>query len=321
MLGAYIACVRSTMSPIRILPVELLGEIFKYVCCGDIGTNQISEAEKRLPTLTLSRASAVNDPNPFTPLFDMFLECSHSLPIDFEIQCLYSQLSNSCLSSLTARKNRWRHVKIAIDEGILRSFIDGRQSLPGLVSLSLRSGFGDGTEISFPANCPTLQSLTLHWVPLNLEYHRPLITHLKLVSLNPTEAAQVILHCPGLEVKELIDQNSPLPNVSCNIKSSLWTLRIPSQILNSLTFPELTTLKLSEPRRHSQTDLYVTPLCSMLERSQHRVTHLILHFIPFTSDKLLRLFLYLPLVSTLEVEELKELHGRAGIFTADSQQI
>ncbi|KAE9400936.1 hypothetical protein BT96DRAFT_619497 [Gymnopus androsaceus JB14] len=44
----------------------------------------------------------------------------------------------------------------------------------------------------------------------------------------------------------------------------------------------------------------------MLERSPSRLTHLSMHFIPLTSNELLRLFLCVPLVTTLEVEEPKE---------------
>ncbi|KAE9393750.1 hypothetical protein BT96DRAFT_796887, partial [Gymnopus androsaceus JB14] len=55
LLEAYMAGIRSIMSPIHKLPLELLGEIFKYICCGDIGINCIiSEAEKQLPTLAVS---------------------------------------------------------------------------------------------------------------------------------------------------------------------------------------------------------------------------------------------------------------------------
>ncbi|KAE9409958.1 hypothetical protein BT96DRAFT_805885, partial [Gymnopus androsaceus JB14] len=54
-LRAYIAGFRSIMSPIHRLPVELMGEIFQYICCGDIGANCILEVGKpRIPTITLS---------------------------------------------------------------------------------------------------------------------------------------------------------------------------------------------------------------------------------------------------------------------------
>ncbi|KAE9409948.1 hypothetical protein BT96DRAFT_782407, partial [Gymnopus androsaceus JB14] len=128
-LGAYIACVRSAMSPIHKLPQEMLGEIFKYVCCGDIGVNCIWEdGKQQLPTITLSRVcirwyNLVNsipglwssfgirdsDSANFS-LFDLFLERSRSHPIDLTISDFRSKLHTDSLSSLKLieNSNRWR---------------------------------------------------------------------------------------------------------------------------------------------------------------------------------------------------------------------
>ncbi|KAE9409945.1 hypothetical protein BT96DRAFT_984277 [Gymnopus androsaceus JB14] len=258
------------------LPQEMLGEIFRHICCGDTGVNRISnddDAEDQLPTLRLSRvctrwyrlvtlmptlwssfrSQALNSPS--TPsLFNMFLERSHLHPIDFIVKDNCSSRSHTgFLSSLTMieNPNRWHHVRIAANssfvEKILRPLIHGGQSLPGLVSLNLQSSIN--AEISFPMNCPNLGSLMVDTVDLNLVRPRPSISHLTLVDLNPLEAARVIMHCPNLQALE--------------VRSS------------------------------------------MLEQSQHRVTHFTLRFMPFTSEELLHLFLHVPL---LAVEELPELH-------------
>ncbi|KAE9410011.1 hypothetical protein BT96DRAFT_776500, partial [Gymnopus androsaceus JB14] len=108
LLEAYVAGIRCIMSPIYTLPQEILGEIFKYVCCsGDIvGVNCISDSpyDRRMPTLTISRictrwynlatsmpvlwsSFGTRDLNsPYTPfLFKLFLERSRLHPIDFKI--------------------------------------------------------------------------------------------------------------------------------------------------------------------------------------------------------------------------------------------
>ncbi|KAE9409580.1 hypothetical protein BT96DRAFT_789278, partial [Gymnopus androsaceus JB14] len=56
LLEAYMAGIRCIMSPIYKLPQEMLGEIFQYLCCGDIDANRICyNRNDQLPTFTLSR--------------------------------------------------------------------------------------------------------------------------------------------------------------------------------------------------------------------------------------------------------------------------
>ncbi|KAE9409892.1 hypothetical protein BT96DRAFT_460409 [Gymnopus androsaceus JB14] len=164
LIGSYIAGIRCIISPIRSLPVELLGEIFKYVCCGDIGVNCMGDDDDQLPTLTLSRVcirwydlvtsmpvlwssfgSRALD-HPFTSsLFNLFLERSRLHLIDFKLHCMNSDLTAHSFSSLTIfeNSNRWRHVHItardSFVEEILQSLIDSGKSLPGLLSLILES--------------------------------------------------------------------------------------------------------------------------------------------------------------------------------------
>ncbi|KAE9410236.1 hypothetical protein BT96DRAFT_847016 [Gymnopus androsaceus JB14] len=343
---AYVAGVRSIMSPIHKLPLELLGEIFKYICCGDIGVNCIiSKAEKQLPTLAVSGVcirwynlvtsmpvlwssfgSKALD-NPSNPsLFKLFLERSRLHPIDFRFDdTIPSKLPNDdSFSSLIAIENssRWRHVRIAAQESfmvdsVLLPLINGKQHLPVLVSLELRSSFDDQLS-SFSVDCPVLQSLTLNGVPLDLKYPRPTITYLNLEYLFPNEISHVILHCPDiqvLEVKHVVERLGgvlTVPTTSCNVLKFIMKYTDiepdgPPCLFDCITFPKLAHLVLSDPGSQCET-YHIASLCSMLERSPSRLTHLSMHFIPLTSNELLRLFLCVPLVTTLEVEEPQEPH-------------
>ncbi|KAE9395553.1 hypothetical protein BT96DRAFT_861800 [Gymnopus androsaceus JB14] len=244
LLRAYVAGVRSIMAPIHKLPLELLGEIFKYTCCGDIGVNCIiSRAEKQLPTLAVSGvcirwynlvtsmpalwssfgSKSLDSPSTLS-LFKVFLERSRLHPIDFQIDDFHPQSPDDDLFwSLIAIENssRWRHVQIAAQESdmvddFLLPLVDGKQHLSALVSLNLRSEFGD--EASFPVDCPILQSLTLTGAPLDLEYPRPTVTSLNLERLFPIEIYRVILHCPNiqvLEVKCVLEGEAP-PHICCS---------------------------------------------------------------------------------------------------------
>ncbi|KAE9409975.1 hypothetical protein BT96DRAFT_984300 [Gymnopus androsaceus JB14] len=106
LLEAYMAGIRCIMSPIYTLPQEILGEIFKYVCCSGniVGVNCIPDSyypyDQRMPTLTISRVCirwynlvttmpvlwssfGTRDLNSsYTPFFfKLFLERSHLHPI------------------------------------------------------------------------------------------------------------------------------------------------------------------------------------------------------------------------------------------------
>ncbi|KAE9395552.1 hypothetical protein BT96DRAFT_1021895 [Gymnopus androsaceus JB14] len=350
LLRVYMAGIRSIISPIHKLPLELLGEIFEYICCGDIGINCIiSKAEKRLPTLAVSGVcvrwynvvtsmpmlwssfgSKAMD-NPSTPsLFKVFLERSRLHPIDFKIDVYDCESpDDDCFSSLIAivieNSHRWRHVEIAAQEVYmveyaLEPLINVKQHLPALVSLNLRSEFDD-TLSSFPIDCPVLQSLTLDGVPLDLKYPRPKVTYLNLRNLYPDEISRVILHCPNVHVLELepaslerwVEGVPTAPNINCNaLEFKMDYGRVDHHngtpcFFDCMTFPELSHLVLSDPGSEGEV-FHTASLCSMLERGSSRLTHLSIHFIPLTSIELHRLFLCVPLVTTLEVEEPPKPH-------------
>lgn len=347
LLKAHMAGIRSIMSPIQKLPQEILDEIFKYICCsGDTNPNWISRDEKHLPTITISRVCirwynlVMSTPalwssfgtqdfgsSSTSSLFDRFLERSRFHPIDFTISDDYRSKANlDVVSSLTKSENsrRWRHVRIDAHESgkILEPLIESRGSLPVLKSLSLT--FSSNSTLSFPVDFPKLQSLALNMLPLDLEYPRPSITSLSLMSLTVEETSQLISYCPNIQVltvgQPVSDPMGLISNVRCNamkfgIDFAFAGHLAPSQYFDNMTFPELIHLELwdTQWKRQGRRFYQILSLRSMLERSNSQLTHLTIHFMQFTPEDLLRLFICVPLVTTLEVEESEESHPRVGV--------
>ncbi|KAE9391716.1 hypothetical protein BT96DRAFT_756481, partial [Gymnopus androsaceus JB14] len=54
-LATYIGDLTYVVSPIRKIPPEILGEIFTYLCCSDVGTNDLSAKVPFIPTVTLTQ--------------------------------------------------------------------------------------------------------------------------------------------------------------------------------------------------------------------------------------------------------------------------
>lgn len=262
LLEAYMAGLRSMTSPIHKVPQEVLGEIFKYICCGDIGVNCITPNALYTPTMTISRVclrwynivtsmpvlwssfgtqfldSETLDSDSTSSLVCLFLERSRLHPIDFSLIRRSFSFSYSIPSSLVIieNTNRWRHVVIHAQESLivkmLQPLIDDRLDLPVLTSLDLLSSF-DPEEfllglLSFPMGCPNLRSLTLKGVPLNLEYPRTTITTLNLTGLSSGETCQIILHCPNVQnlvVKNFIERNIDI-RAPTNIGSNTLNLTV-----------------------------------------------------------------------------------------------
>ncbi|KAE9409950.1 hypothetical protein BT96DRAFT_969709 [Gymnopus androsaceus JB14] len=306
-LEAYIAGARSMVSPIHSFPVELMGEIFKWY-------NLVTS----MPVLWSSFGSHALTDASTSSLFNVFLQRSQSHPIDFKLFDGYysSGMPRHVLASLTAIEttNRWRHVQItgprfAVKE-ILQALIDSGRSLPELVSLNLDVN----VRLSFPVDCPNLRFLTLHDVSLDLEYPRLTVTYLDLMGLSPKETSQLIRCCPNIQVlvlRELLErkEEEAIAPISCN--TAKFTVAFGDSydgvlpIFDSLTFPELNHLELLGPRQQTiePKTFLITSLCSMLERSQSQLTHLTIPSVPSIAADLLRIFLCVPSVTTLERRE------------------
>ncbi|KAE9402165.1 hypothetical protein BT96DRAFT_562337 [Gymnopus androsaceus JB14] len=140
------------------------------------------------------------------------------------------------------------------------------------------------------------------------------------MGLSPEEIFRLIRCCPNIQVllvqkpveeeEEEEEVNLAPTNVNCNAAKFTAAFEDSAhdalpKVCDNMVFPELTHLELLGPERRvieSQND-HVASLCSMLERSHSRLTHLTIHFIPFISAGLLRLFLSVPSVTTLEIKE------------------
>ncbi|KAJ4466735.1 hypothetical protein C8R41DRAFT_69127 [Lentinula lateritia] len=248
--------VDSIISPIYKLPLEILGEIFTNICCGDIGVNGLSgEGKRRYPTLELSRVCSkwrnmvISMPVLWTSLgidmfcslnaaysfFKRFLGRSSFHPVDFTINYedaypyqgpheapIFPLLESNC--------GRWRHVcvrtSLTLVEALMQPIISSGKGLPRLESLSLNPRFHDHPDeglLDFPVDCPNLRALKLVRHSLDLKFPRPTITSLKLAKMSPSEMARVIANCPNvqaLKIKELTSLDTSLSPVytKCNAK-------------------------------------------------------------------------------------------------------
>ncbi|KAJ4492124.1 hypothetical protein C8J55DRAFT_556520 [Lentinula edodes] len=248
--------VDSIISPIYKLPLEILGEIFTNVCCGDIGVNGLSgEGKRRYPTLDLSRVCSkwrnmvISMPVLWTSLgidmfcslnaaysfFKRFLGRSSFHPVDFTINYedaypyqypheapIFPLLESNC--------GRWRHVcvrtSLTLVEALMQPIISSGKGLPRLESLSLNPQFHDhpdGGLLDFPVDCPNLRALKLVGHRLDLKFPRPTITSLMLAEMSPSQMARVIANCPNvqaLEIEQLTSLDTSLSPVytKCNAK-------------------------------------------------------------------------------------------------------
>ncbi|KAJ3853114.1 hypothetical protein EV368DRAFT_81893 [Lentinula lateritia] len=247
--------VDSIISPIYKLPLEILGEIFTNVCCGDIGVNGLSrEGKRRYPTLDLSRVCSkwrnmvISMPVLWTslgidryrsltaayPFFKRFLGRSSFHPVDFiinyEDRYPYNPHEAPIFPLLESYCGRWRHVcvraSLTLVEALMQPIISNGKALPRLESLSLNRRFYDHPDeglLDFPVDCPNLRALKVVGHRLDLKFPRPTITSLKLAEMSSSEMARVIANCPNvqaLEIKELTSLDTSLSPVytKCNAK-------------------------------------------------------------------------------------------------------
>lgn len=265
-------------------------------------------------------------------LFKVFLERSHFHPIDFEVNDPESSLNladdssessfdliiiidnikslSNSLSSVTTSA-RWRHVKIHASASLIRALLQPliarRQNMPVLVSLDI--GADTPIDTALPITCPNLQRLTLDAVIPEFEVPQLAVTHLILDGFTPEGAFRVITRCPNVRditLNDLMPQHVSPSMASCGarrlaIKFGSWRTSIMA-FLSRMDFPELVHLELSELYPAYDT-LNVENLHPMLERNHRHLTHLFLHSIKFASDQLVRLFLCVPTVTVLDLEE------------------
>ncbi|KAJ3899453.1 hypothetical protein F5879DRAFT_509983 [Lentinula edodes] len=245
----------SIISPIYKLPLEIFGEIFTNVCCGDIGVNGTSkEGKRRYPTLDLGRVCSkwrnmvISMPVLWTsleidrhysltaayPFFKCFLGRSSFHPVDFIINYenpnrypYQNPYEAPIFPLLESNCGRWRHVCVrassTLIEALMQPVISSGKELSRLESLSLDPRFHDEGLLDFPVDCPNLRALKLVGPSLDLKFPRPTITSLELAEMSPSEMARVVANCPNvqaLKIKQLTSLDTRLPPVytKCNAK-------------------------------------------------------------------------------------------------------
>lgn len=191
------------------------------------------------------------------------------------------------------------------------------------MSLSINSEISE--LIPFPVICPNLQCLTLCGVALEFQVPLPAVTHLDLHWLTPQETSRLIARCSNVQDITFNSFTSILesapPMTGCNaqrlaIKLDGSEMNI-TGFLGSMDFPRLVHLELSDsPDTEAQNVKNLcSATCSMVERSKSsRLTHLSIHFMRFNSDQLLRLFLCVPTVTILDLEESLGASNTTGVY-------
>ncbi|KAJ3741536.1 hypothetical protein DFH05DRAFT_1578639 [Lentinula detonsa] len=339
LLQANQRLIHSILSPINKLPLDLLGNIFEYVC---YDRNYISGYNlSNVPIIKISRVCyrwrslvssmpimwskfqcSENEYGHSHNLLPLFLRRSHPCPIDFQLldknECEGSSRSSKNMSSLLLHSDRWRHVEIRSQfptAYLLQPLIKSRVQLPSLESLTLGLGVEELDVPDFLMPCANLKSLTLSRRGLKLQFPRPTITRLVLKRMSCESALGVISHCPNVQDVELhgLKRGSdlPTPAYKCNankleLSSSLYTQSAISTLLPGIHFDQLTSLNIHDDGSNRKLDWFdIENVCLMLERSPTNLTSLSLRLRveSFSIKRVLHLFSYMPLLTELEVGE------------------
>ncbi|KAJ3717772.1 hypothetical protein C8R42DRAFT_152528 [Lentinula raphanica] len=186
LLQAYEAGIKHIISPIQSLPLEILGVIFQYVCCGKDATDIANwcrfGSKNRLPTYDVSRVCirwnkfvtsmpllwtsfGSSSSNSVSDAFvQTFIERSRSNLIDFNLSN-HTSSRKYTPSPLVAHYNRWCHVSIAGSASvIMNSFLlplVNKEPLSNLLSLRLDHCNRPRQLVQLPIIFPSLKLLVI----------------------------------------------------------------------------------------------------------------------------------------------------------------
>ncbi|KAJ3976193.1 hypothetical protein EV361DRAFT_885038 [Lentinula raphanica] len=332
-LHAYEAGIRHVISPIQRLPLEILGLIFQYVCCGKNATDIANDHNVcsygitiRLPTIDMSSVcikwyrTVSSMPILWTSfghdgfgsgpisqsLVRNFLERSRLHLVDFRVSD-YTTYPEISPSPLVTHCNRWRHVSIGgsvqfVCESFLQPLIECGNTPSSLISLDLTSYLSESPfkiHIAFPS----LQSLNLCGFVLDFETPQYTVTTLYLSKVTSYDVLQVLLALPNVESLKLedieeygIDYGSPI--VLNKIETLTLTNHIAESFLAATNCPHLTCLCLGNTHASA-----FQSIISFLDRSHCVLTHLVLKFVSCNRAELLWLFKSVPSLTQLDVKE------------------
>jgi len=217
---------QSLSSPIRKLPIELLTQIFTFVC--DIEAVRIDKSARhfvgwRSPFVLASvcngwRQIVTASPQmwsnlyydndfygpPFEAALRLCLERSKSYPLSLKIDILGGSTSTSLLELLVEQSTRWRHVQILVGTSLSESplSIMTGKPLQLLESLEILDCDDEYCDLNAFQSVPRLRSLHLDAMPaLNTALDFPFanISHLKLTCLRWNTVFRALEAFPNLQ--------------------------------------------------------------------------------------------------------------------------
>ncbi|KAE9410314.1 hypothetical protein BT96DRAFT_1067073, partial [Gymnopus androsaceus JB14] len=331
-------------APIRRLPQDVLGEIFKLVSCKHPSNNSVGRnGSHSLATLALSQVCSrwynmvvsmpalwssfqfgskqLQKPHPMIPLF---LERSRLHKLSFWINVEHRSTEDFYDATdffSTQKTNRWGSVIIhgqrtVLPATLLRLFLANGRIFPELRNFTVR--FSDLTlSKSITITCPKLQYLELDRLDVDLKFTQPCHTAncTDLRGLTFQHASRILDSFPNVRIIILdirgdddFPQCRPLTLHHARIvriitqKDASSRSGFVSSMLDTITSPELDHLMLASVR-HTEAPYVVKSICSLLTRSQARLTFLTLRRIPFTSRDLTQLLHLLPNLTCLQYKE------------------
>ncbi|KAJ3715491.1 hypothetical protein C8R42DRAFT_221995 [Lentinula raphanica] len=336
LLQAFDAALRHIISPIQSLPLELLGLIFQYVCCGkdatDIANNlRHYETKPRLPTFDVSgvcirwhqlvssmpilwTSFGSDGRDPKSPsLVRTFLEHSRSNLVDFRLSD-YTVHRRFSLSPLIAHCNRWRHVSVAgtflfVSEEFLKPLLKCAYPPSNLISLDLGC-YPSVHPFKLPIVFPSLNSLVLCGLVLDFETPQFMVTTLHLSKVACNNALLLLFHLPNVEslkVKDItkddfMDQYLlDAPIVLNKIKTLTLMDPVDSHFLYAIKCPHLSYLCLCNSRNFRRSEFRAT--ISLLAPTDCAPTYLALKNMSIRRKELLQLLQLVPSLTRLDVEE------------------
>ncbi|KAJ3970175.1 hypothetical protein EV361DRAFT_299859 [Lentinula raphanica] len=328
LLKAYEAGIRNILSPIHSLPLEILGLIFQYVCCGKGATDVAnyyfhpstgtSHRLERLPTFDVRRVCirwyrivtsmpvlwtsfGINGCDPKSQsLVRTFLERSRSNLIDFRLSDTSAGIKFPP-SPLITHCNRWRHVSIAgtflfLLISFLAPLIECGETPSNLISLELKCFTLSSHAFTFPiVRLPSIKSLVLSGLALDFETPQYAMTTLCLSKVNRNDVLSLLSLLPNiksLQVDSIMQDNSPASARAIVLKKMQnLTLKSPidDDFLISVRCPHLASLSLCNSHPGFE-DVRFESMISLLNQSEATLTHLTLKNMLIHCGELLQLF-------------------------------
>ncbi|KAJ3970178.1 hypothetical protein EV361DRAFT_917197 [Lentinula raphanica] len=342
LLQAYEAAIKHILSPIQRLPLDILGEIFQRVCCGNDATDTANnykyrpyynedEVTQRLPSFDVSGVCfkwyefVTSMPMLWTSLgidclglvseslVETFLERSRSNLVDFKLTHMLNDEFCDYPSPLVDHCNRWRHVSIVgvlnfMFDAFLNPLVQNGEIPTNLTSLYLNTkGF---RYLKIPFIFPNLQSLTLRGFILDFESPQYTITTLWLAKVTPKDTSTFLVHFPNikslkLERIEWNDTEDYSPTFPPTVFDQTEKLTLVYPVDNDF----LTATKF--PRltdlclcnsRTLEASEFQTVL-SFISQSYSALTHLSINYVAFSYEELLQVFRLVPSLTHLDAAE------------------